>query len=364
MSGSSTNRRTTSWKRNKQEARSNRRFLLLLLNLILCFLILRQIWKKKGITSFTGLVFDSSNRTTANVRNTTEQNSYTNIKTMKQNNNKENNVDFELADSTSSIKQPIEFKPAHFYCLCPTRNKECNKDYCDTILTYKDPDNTGRDMPGSTWTTARNVMYHLAMKKIRQHNDARLNNNDKNNNNNNNNLNIESHFCFMDGDVPINVNKQIVIDRLMNETETQKIIVFNYRRVYPKNALYMSSADANLNCFSSDSIHQYLPYSTMKDHQAWYLSQTDLILRANIMEPFPFKIYTDIIIRNPAHNNEYPRNGTQGIQDLREDLLSDGYSLGCLMPPANPKQKTHTCEFRGKHLFTISLNETHIRGGY
>mmetsp|Transcript_1499 Transcript_1499/g.3319 ORF Transcript_1499/g.3319 Transcript_1499/m.3319 type:complete len:347 (+) Transcript_1499:133-1173(+) len=255
------------------------------------------------------------------------------------------------AQQQQQLQQQMNKQPAHFFCLCPTRTDNCNQQFCDTILTYNDPTNTdGRsslNLPNSTWTTARNAMYYLAKRrrrngKIRGHAP-------------------ESHYCFMDGDVHLNTSKQVVLDRLANETETNKIIAFNYRGLY-NGAKYSCSMDANLNCFAEESLDRFLPYSVIKDDQAWYLSQTDLLIRAFIEEPFAFKIYDDISNFNPVHNSNYPRDGIKGSEELLQQQLSEGFSEGCFPSDEALKRKQrrpHRCLFQGDLLFAISFNRTH-----
>ena len=245
----------------------------------------------------------------------------------------------------------IDKRPAHFFCLCPTRTKKCNQELCDTILTYNDPSNTyggsSLNLPNSTWTTARNAMYYLAKRRRR---------NDKIRGHAH-----ESHYCFMDGDVYLNSTKKIVIDRLMNETETSKIIAFNYRGMY-NGVKYSCNMDAYLNCFAAQSLDRFLPYSVIKDDQAWYLSQTDLLLRAIIEEPFVFKLYDDINSFNPIHNNKYPRDGIKGGEELIQQQLSEGFSEGCFPSGEALKRRQrrpHKCFFKDELLFSISFNRTH-----
>lgn len=233
----------------------------------------------------------------------------------------------------------VSYKPAHFYCLCPTKNDNCNQEICDTIITFKDPSNGELNLPSSTWTTARNAMYYLA-KQQRFH--AELIHEPP-----------ESHYCFMDGDTKVNrVTKAELQAQLGNETEMRKIIAFNYRN-YFKGVKYMYGADANLNCFASESMDMYLPYSSMKDDQAWYLSQTDLHLRANLKEPFAFKIYDNVVVRNPSHNNEYPRNGQEGVGQLQQQLAHQGFSEGCYKKPKKCVYRNHTV------IFDMTFNKTH-----
>ena len=77
----------------------------------------------------------------------------------------------------------------------------------------------------------------------------------------------------------------------------------------------MVHVDANFNCFASDSMDYFLPYSIIRDDQAWAISQLDLVTRAFVEEPFAFKVYNEIILRNPSHNNEYPRNYTTAVAE-------------------------------------------------
>lgn len=141
-------------------------------------------------------------------------------------------------------------RDAHWFCLCASRgHKHCNTHgYCDTIITYKDPDNGIYDMPGSTWSTARNAMYYLARQKrahwIRKGEP------------------IESHYCFLDGDTLLNhinegENKGTMNEKLKAETELHKVIAFNYRRAYPSSLHYIYYADANAHCFSSATIDEF-----------------------------------------------------------------------------------------------------------
>ena len=246
----------------------------------------------------------------------------------------------------------MEKRPAHFFCLCPTRTKKCNQELCDTILTYNDPTNTyggsslNLNLPNSTWTTARNAMYYLAKRRLR--------------NDRIRGLAHESHYCFMDGDVHLNSTKQAVLDRLMNETEN-KIVAFNYRGMY-NGVKYTCNMDAYLNCFAAQSLDRFLPYSVIKDDQAWYLSQADLLLRAFIEEPFAFKIYDDINSFNPIHNNKYPRDGIKGGEELIQQQLSEGFSEGCFPSGEALKRKQrrpHKCFFKGELLFSVAFNRTH-----
>ena len=254
--------------------------------------------------------------------------------------------------STFDGKNETAIPPAvaHFYCLCPKvePSRHCNLELCDTVLTFNDTTNHHYNIPGSTWTTARNAMYYLAKKRIRF---AKMQN-----------RSTERYFCFMDGDTTINTPKQTVLDQLSKETEFHKIIALNYRKAYT-GAKYMTNADANLNCFAMPSIDTYLPYSTLKDTQAWYLAQTDLHLRANIIEPFVFKIYDNIVVRNPTHNNNYPRNGTQGIQELLNAQLKEGFSNGCFpsyVPElAKLKHEIQYCYLKNQFLFSWTKNDTH-----
>lgn len=244
------------------------------------------------------------------------------------------------------------YKPAHFFCLCPTtrKGKECNPELCDTILTYNDTSNNQFNLPGSTWTTARNTMYYLANRRRKI---AKLRGEAP-----------ESHYCFMDGDTKVSQPKQVVLDQLANETELAKIIAFNYRRVYT-GAKYLYGADANLNCFAEKSMDQYLPYSTMKDDQAWSLSQRDLVDRANLEEPFVFKMYDNINVWNPSHNNAYPRDHIRGMGELMQQQLSEGFSEGCHPTLESSRVKSHhECSFEGNLLFVLTFNRTHRIGFY
>ena len=251
--------------------------------------------------------------------------------------------------------------PAHFYCLCPKRSENCNLDFCDTILTFDDPAGPASeespnsfkynhfDLPGSTWTTARNAMFYMAQRRRRK---AQFEGRSP-----------ESHYCFMDGDTRVNTPKHLVAEQLANETETNKIIVFNYRRAL-NGVQYLYGADANLNCFSESSMDSYLPYSNILDSQAWYLSQFDLQMRANIVEPFVFKLYQNIVTRNPSHN-DYPRDGLDGIQQLVDWQSAEGFSEGCApytkVDHGNHNLATHVvhCTFGDTFIFTMAFNRTH-----
>lgn len=254
-----------------------------------------------------------------------------------------NKVSLSASSWTSSVDAT---RPAQFYCLCPTRKTNCNADYCDTILTFADPSNQEYNLPNSTWTTARNFMYFLAKQEI--DNAARKGEA------------VPSHFCFMDGDTSVNQPKRAVLEMLGNETELNKIVAFNYRKAYT-GAEYLIRADANLNCFAASKIDRYLPYSTFKDDQAWYLSQTDLHIRANIREPFVFKVYNNVVIWNPAHNSDYPRDGIQGVKELGEWYRRQGYSNGCFSPSTTTltTKTAINCTLNGEYLFSFSFNRTH-----
>ena len=164
---------------------------------------------------------------------------------------------------------------------------------------------------------------------------------------------VPSHSCFMDGDTkfsfdippdvmeqkqkehpqvsPEMMGKQLLLDQLLQEEETDKIIVFNYRKAYYGN-MYHFGADANVNCFADESMDQYLPYSTLYDDYAWSLSQRELYSRANTISPFVFKVYTNIIIWNPKHG-DYPRNDTVVRHQLLEDRrIIDGWDEACFPP--------------------------------
>ena len=249
--------------------------------------------------------------------------------------------------------QSYQEGPAHFYCLCASRrDPSCDPTrMCDTILTFKDPTNRQWNIPTSTWTTARNAMYHLAKRRrqraiMSQHITTTQTT-----------LLVPSHSCFMDGDTKFSfdippeieqqqrkeqpqlsiemIGKQLLLDQLLHETETDKIIVFNYRKAYYGH-LYQFGADANVNCFADESMDQYLPYSTLYDDYAWSLSQRELYSRANTMSPFVFKVYTNVIIWNPKHG-EYPRNETAVRQQLLEDRrIMDGWEETCFPPSCKP----------------------------
>lgn len=238
--------------------------------------------------------------------------------------------------------------PAHFYCLCPKRTELCATGFCDTIITFNDTDNEF-NLPGSSWTTARNEMYYLAKRRrMMAHLQGRP---------------PESHYCFMDGDIWLKgTTKRALLDKLAKEPETSKIIAFNYRNQF-RRAQYAFKMDANLNCFSQASMDDYLPYSILRDGQAWYLSQTDLIMRANLKEPFAFKIYNHVRTKNPGHNNEYPRDGYEGGLELVQRQAEEGLSPGCHPPTNNPiHTAVHECTLQGKHFFSWTFNDTHILG--
>jgi hypothetical protein len=247
--------------------------------------------------------------------------------------------------------------PAHFYCLCPSRrDPSCDPTrMCDTILTFQDPTNRQWNIPTSTWTTARNAMYHLAKRRrqraiMSQH---RTTTPTTTTTTTTTLLLVPSHSCFMDGDTKFSfdippeieqqqrkeqpqlslemIGKQLLLDQLLHERETDKIIVFNYRKAYYGH-MYQFGADANVNCFADESMDRYLPYSTLYDDYAWSLSQRELYSRANTISPFVFKVYTNVIIWNPKHG-EYPRNETAVRQQLLEDRrIMDGWEETCFPP--------------------------------
>ena len=154
-----------------------------------------------------------------------------------------------------------------------------------------------------------------------------------------------------------------------NETELNKIIEFNYRNALKgKGVEYMVHVDANFNCFASDSMDYFLPYSIIRDDQAWSISQLDLTTRAFVEEPFAFKVYNEIILRNPSHNNEYPRNLTTAVAEHGKWFLSEGYSEGCSpwglrhlqSNRVGSKSKEVNCSLYGNLLFTYSFNRTNV----
>jgi len=250
-----------------------------------------------------------------------------------------------LADTVAleQDKKPAP-APAHFFCLCPTRSNECNEEICDTIITYKDPSNAPLDLPNSTWTTARNVMYHMA-KRMRFL--AQLSGRAP-----------ESHYCFLDGDCKLSQSKKYIQDRLANEKELDRVIFPNYNG-YFKGVKYAFGGDANFNCFSSASMDDYLPYSTVHDDQAWYLSQTELIFRASTIRAFAFKLYSDIIVRNPFHNNNYPRDGL-GVSNSLHSRVVEGFH-GCHpMGHKIPSGNKLNCSYQGQWLYDAEFNATHV----
>lgn len=162
----------------------------------------------------------------------------------------------------------------------------------------------------------------------------------------------------MDGDTGISKPKEYVQERLANETELNKIIAFNYRGAYT-GIQYKFLVDANLNCFAQQSMDRYLPYSILKDDQAWLLSQAEIAQRSNIQEPFVFKIYPEILLWNPAHNNEYPRDYKEGIEELDARRKREGYSEGCRCCFHQEEGKVANCTLQGHPLWNVELNSTH-----
>lgn len=212
---------------------------------------------------------------------------------------------------------------AHFYCLCATVDK-CGE-ACDTSITFNDP-TAPYNMPGSTWTTARNGMYLLAKDRIRQ---ARSSGSTGA---------AERYFCFMDGDIQFSLYaKQQFMERLSQETEWMKIVspvcpwspLAKDRDLMKTNSTrYIFWNDAMLNCFEARSMDLYLPYRSALDSQSWWMSQLDLIWRANIVEPFPFKVYTgnDIQMQNAEHST-YPK-GYSLAEKMRNTYFA-GYDPAC-----------------------------------
>lgn len=250
------------------------------------------------------------------------------------------------ADSTTNTTNTpaIGNTTSHFYCLCPTRTRNCNREFCDTILTFQE-ENYAYNLPSSSWTSARNAMYHLAREKRRW---AELEGR----------IPEERHVCFMDGDSNLAIDKPALLEQLAHETEMNKIVVFNYRKGYG-GVKYMYCADANVNCFPGQAMDRYLPYSTLLEHEAWSLSQRDLAMRANIQEPFAFKMYDHVPVWNPEHNKEYPRGEEHGSLVLREAQTKDqGFSEGCFPTDTTPGA-VHECSLHGKVLFHTTFNKTH-----
>jgi hypothetical protein len=210
------------------------------------------------------------------------------------------------ASASSSMTTITESEPAYFFCLCPSRKEKCNTDYCDTVLTYKVDggyrnrssssitdsrhDYTLLDdahVPNSTWTTARNLMYHMSKQILRRSfHEVVIRDQQQQQYGH-----VPSHFCFMDGDTRIvGINRDELQTRLQQEVETNKIIAFNMRGYLDNNIHYKYGADANVNCYHYSSIDRYLPYSTLLDDQAWSLAQADIWAKANLIEPFAFKV--------------------------------------------------------------------------
>lgn len=264
-------------------------------------------------------------------------------KTVSINNN--NDDDDDSSRYANDFREPPS--KAHFYCLCPTRKDKCNADMCDTIITFQDPSNAPFNLPNSTWTTARNVMYYLAKQRryLAQLSGQRP---------------PESHYCFMDGDSILNHPKAYIQDRLANETELDRIIFFNYHG-YFKQVRYAFGGDGNCNCFSGAFMDQYLPYSTIHDDQAWYLSQADLILRASTIRPFAFKLYPEIVIRNKAHNNDYPRDGEAMKGPLEKRILQGFQGCHPNNHAAKPPNGIYNCSYQGRWVYgDVRFNRTHI----
>ena len=259
-------------------------------------------------------------------------------------------------DKSSSSSSSSSSPSAHIFCLCATL-ADCG-DFCDSSITYKDRKNR-YNMPGSTWTTARNAMYLLAKDRIQRHEMLSLEGNP------------ERWFCFVDGDAVIDADgKQRLLDRLANETESNKIITPNYNRKYPNNVtedhvLYVYMADAMFNCFATDAMDRYLPYRTAFDAKSWWLSQFDLVYRGNLLEPFLYKMYTDVMVFNPQHG-KYPKK-LKFLRALRANYFQ-GFNNDCHPLEIPPSTCIHySMESNNarppKTLYTVEFNETHIYKG-
>ena len=270
------------------------------------------------------------------------------------NNNTDANASHDMAIAVSGSKRP-ERRPAHWYCLCSSVNDpSCNTHgYCDTIFTYKEEHLDRNDthyVPSSTWGTARNGMYFLSRRR-REYWERR-------------GLPVESHYCFLDGDTRIGNRaggKDQLNQRLINETETDKVIAFNYRRAYDGPTKYIYNADANAHCYSVETIDDFFPLNTNLDHMAWSLAPADMTIRHNIKNPFLFKIYQEIIVRNPVHG-EYPRNETlmkQAGDKMIQRLQEEGYSAGCVCRRSSPSLN---CSWNGQLLHDLPINRSHHCG--
>lgn len=251
--------------------------------------------------------------------------------------------------TTTTTSTTTETTFADFYCLCSSRDsRQCDTmKFCDKVLTYKDPDNA-LDVPHSSWTSARNAMYFLSREKKRTLQRQ--------------GQPVPSHSCFMDGDARLNPGqggKQHILELLLNETEHNKVVAFNYRKAYD-GVKYLYYADANLHCFSHVTIDRFFPLSTLMDHRAWSLAPIEMAMRFNMQEPLMFKIYEEMIIRNPEHS-AYPRNISDGVEELRAYYASLGYSSDCI--PTNCRHlQTYSCSYNGTELFSIPFNRTHACG--
>ena len=237
---------------------------------------------------------------------------------------------------------------AHFYCLCATADK-CGV-ACDTSITFNDP-TAPYDMPGSTWTTARNGMYLLAKDRIRQ---ARLSGSAGA---------TERYFCFMDGDIQFSLDaKQQFMERLSEETEWMKIVspvcpwsplASDQDLMETNSTRYVFWNDAMLNCFEERSMDMYLPFRSALDSQSWWMSQLDLIWRANIVEPLPFKVYTGNGIRmeNPEHS-PYP-NGLSPAEEMR-DIYFAGFDPACCPLDLSPLLGIN-CTYQGRPVYSVDF---------
>lgn len=105
----------------------------------------------------------------------------------------------------------------------------------------------------------------------------------------------------------------------------------------------------------------------MMDHRGWSLAPVEMAMRINIQYPFVFKLYHEVVVRNPEHG-DYPRDQeilNLGAAELRNMTMAQGYSEGCIAKNSLCGQKRpepYECFFEDKLLFAGSYNATHQCG--
>lgn len=207
----------------------------------------------------------------------------------------------------------------------------------DIIFTYNDKKNV-LNYENTTWTEIRNLMY-LFSNEIKT-----LKNKSKN-------KNTPNFYCFSDGDVLFGFNYNELKAELIREKEFSRIISLNLGGSFKQK--YRVHADAIFNCFNDENINLYLPYETKYDNLSWWMSQLNLNWKANIIQPFVYKIYNNLLINNEKHN-DYPR-GT-----YYEILMKEYTNYINCTPPLHQKGNFKCLTIKNEIIYNTeeySLNE-------